>query len=642
MQRLIVLMGFSKGLVVSMAVLVLTSILIVASLVFIQYRSSFTQAVMEELESSGQMNSQLFTQWLQERQQEMRFLARLDAALEMDPGALTPLLVSMAHTGYYDTIIVVNPQGEGIAGTAYENAARPLSRRELEDFRVPDRDWFRSAIQGSPVFSRPLVSRATGNLVSTVAIPIRRDGQIVGVMRGAVSLQTIMRQVEGLATSKEVEIFLINGQNGLPLTPAASIQRMEAPLDTLAGHAIRQGLTGVALYDNARREAVIGSYTHISLLDWGLVLEEPVSSALAEVRQMFTKILVIALIMVTVAMVISLAIARAVNRILGGEPLYAAQVVQQVADGNLAVSVALREGDKTSLLAAISSMQCKLHKIMERIGNYANEVAAAAAELSQINDATDQGVQQQSLQMDSAAIAMNQMTTTVDDVARNTQEAADNVQETLGEVRKGKEVVGSTITAIEILAGNVSRTAEAMDALRGDTESIGSILQVIRDVAEQTNLLALNAAIEAARAGEQGRGFAVVADEVRTLASRTQKSTTDIQSMIERLQTSARSAVEVMEESRQGASRSVEQAVEAGSTLDRITQSVLSINGMTQQIASATEEQSTTVRDISQSICRINEVSQQTRDNISNTTKASDSLARLAEELRVLVGHFQT
>ncbi|WP_242467180.1 methyl-accepting chemotaxis protein [Ectothiorhodospira shaposhnikovii] len=516
-----------------------------------------------------------------------------------------------------------------------------MSRSEVSDFQVPDRDWFRRAIAGEDVFSRPVLSRATGNLVSTVAIPIREGGRIVGVMRGAVQLQTIFVQVSALSVGEFVEVYLVNGADGMPLTPAASIGQTNAPVDTLAVRGIRQSQTGLGHYLNAAGVPVIGSYNYIPMLGWGLILEEEEYHAMAPVRAMLRNLIIIAGTMVIIAVIISLVVVRAVRGILGGEPVYAAQVVQQVAAGDLTTQVNLQPGDTGSLLASIARMQGQLRSMMGDITNYANEVAAASTELSQINAETERGMDQQAHQMDSAAVAMNEMTATVEEVARSTQSTADSALQTLSDVRGGKTVVDTTVGAIRKLAGDVTRTAEAMEALRQDTESIGSILQVIRDVAEQTNLLALNAAIEAARAGEQGRGFAVVADEVRTLASRTQKSTSDIQSMIEKLHASVRSAVKVMEESRTGADHSVTQAGEAGNTLDRITQAVTHINDMTQQIASAAEEQSATVHDINQSIHRINEVAQHAKENVLQTSQASHDLSKLAEELRLVVGRFR-
>ncbi|MCG5509461.1 methyl-accepting chemotaxis protein [Ectothiorhodospira lacustris] len=638
MKRLMAWLGFGRTITAILVVLVLTSILVVSSVVYLQYRAAFSEAVETELQGIGEMNTDAFTSWLMVRQDEMRFLAGIEAARNMDVEALEPLLQAMAQSGFYDTIIVVDPRGQGIAGAA---RSRVMSHREVSDFRVADRDWFRRAVAGEDVFSRPVVSRATGNLVSTVAIPIRDGGRLVGVMRGAVQLQTIFTQVSALSVGGFVEVYLVNGADGMPLTPSASIGQAGTPLDTQAVRAIRQSQSGLGHYLNAAGVPVIGSYNYIPTLGWGLILEEEEYHALAEVREMLRNLVIIAGTMVVIAVAIGLFVGRSVRGILGGEPVYAAQMVQRVAEGDLTREVTLQPGDNDSLLAGISRMQGQLRGMMGDVANYANEVAAASTQLSQINGETERGMEQQALQMDSAAVAMNEMTATVEEVARSTQSTADSATQTLAEVRSGKTVVDHTVTTIERLAADVTRTAAAMEALRKDTESIGSILQVIRDVAEQTNLLALNAAIEAARAGEQGRGFAVVADEVRTLASRTQKSTADIQSMIERLQTSASSAVSVMEESRNGAVRSVEQAGEAGSTLDRITQAVTHINDMTQQIASAAEEQSATVHDINQSIHRINEVAQHSKDNVLQTTQASHDLSRLAEELRLVVGRFR-
>jgi methyl-accepting chemotaxis protein len=226
-------------------------------------------------------------------------------------------------------------------------------------------------------------------------------------------------------------------------------------------------------------------------------------------------------------------------------------------------------------------------------------------------------------------------------VARNASSAADEAHTADLEAQQGKQVVSETTQAISSLANEVDNASTVIQKLESDSESISSILDVIRGIAEQTNLLALNAAIEAARAGEQGRGFAVVADEVRSLANRTQESTQEIQKMIEKLQSGASDAVEVMVKGRDWANTSVEKAEQAASALERITKAVDVINSMNTQIATAAEEQSAVAQEIDRNVTNIHQVSNQTADGATQTAGASDELARLATDLQQLVSHFK-
>lgn len=278
--------------------------------------------------------------------------------------------------------------------------------------------------------------------------------------------------------------------------------------------------------------------------------------------------------------------------------------------------------------------------VKEILGN-AGQLAAAAEELSAITEQSNSGVMRQKGEIGHVATAMNEMSATVSEVSKNADNAATAAQEADDRAKDGWDVVNTTVETINSLASEVQNTSNVIENLKGDSLSIGTVLDVIRDIAEQTNLLALNAAIEAARAGEQGRGFAVVADEVRTLASRTQQSTSEINDMIERLQNGANQAVSVMEMGRAKAEESVEQAAKAGEALQAITGVVDNIKNMNTQIASAAEEQTTTAEEINRNIVNISEVSEETANGSQQTANASEELARLASELQNQVNKFK-
>ncbi len=280
-------------------------------------------------------------------------------------------------------------------------------------------------------------------------------------------------------------------------------------------------------------------------------------------------------------------------------------------------------------------------EVVQSIKANAAQLAAAAEELSAITETSSQGVVRQQSETQQVATAMNEMSATVQEVAKNAANAATAATEADDQAKNGHDVVNDTVETINELASEVSDTSEVIERLKGDSISIGAVLDVIRDIAEQTNLLALNAAIEAARAGEQGRGFAVVADEVRTLASRTQQSTQEINGMIERLQSGANEAVNAMEQGRSKAEATVEQAQKAGQALNAITQVVYNIKAMNMQIASAADEQSATAEEINRNIVNISEVADETAAGAQQTSRASEELARLAVDLQDKVAKFQ-
>jgi methyl-accepting chemotaxis protein len=261
--------------------------------------------------------------------------------------------------------------------------------------------------------------------------------------------------------------------------------------------------------------------------------------------------------------------------------------------------------------------------------------------MQQVVDQTLQGTATQQAESEHAATAMNQMAATVQNVVQNTAAAAKAAHEATAEAGQARVVVGDAISTIGTLATAVERSAVLIRTLADASTQIGGVLDVIQGIAEQTNLLALNAAIEAARAGEQGRGFAVVADEVRTLAQRTQVSASEIQTMVSSLQHSTSDAVRAMEESRQVANDGVEKAKHVNDSLDAITASVRAIEEMNSQIAVASEDQSKVAGAINQNILRIREVADTTARGAQEAASANRDVVSMAENLESLVGRFK-
>ncbi|ATV19761.1 methyl-accepting chemotaxis protein [Pseudomonas syringae pv. actinidiae] len=317
-------------------------------------------------------------------------------------------------------------------------------------------------------------------------------------------------------------------------------------------------------------------------------------------------------------------------------------VVDRIASGDLTQTLAVTRRDELGVLQqGIQRMGSTLRELIGGIRDSVVQIASAAEELSAVTEQTSAGVNSQKVETDQVATAMHEMSATVAEVARNAEQASQAASNADREARDGDKVVGEAIAQIERLANEVGRSADAMGLLEQESDKIGKVMDVIKAVAEQTNLLALNAAIEAARAGEAGRGFAVVADEVRGLAQRTQQSTVEIETLVAALQSGTRQVSSIMLSSRELTVSSVQLSRQAGTSLGSITQTVSNIQAMNQQIAAAAEEQSAVAEEISRSIVNVRDVSEQTASASEETAASSVELARLGGQLQTMVSHFR-
>ena len=311
-------------------------------------------------------------------------------------------------------------------------------------------------------------------------------------------------------------------------------------------------------------------------------------------------------------------------------------------DSDLARRLPVKGKDEWSDMArALNRMFDKFNRIIQRIMDETSQLTAAAERMSATAASTQQDILRQQAETDQVATAIEEMSATVCEVANNTTHAAQAADAASEQAREGREVIGQAVRYTDEVAGHVQQASAVVENLENKSRTIGSVLDVIRDIAEQTNLLALNAAIEAARAGEQGRGFAVVADEVRSLASRTQDSTVEIQNMIEQLQSEARRAVQSMEQSHVIAGQNIAQARQAGEAFAAIVDMINEINDMNTQIASASEEQSAVTSEINRNVVVISDVARQTTEGSNEIAAASVRLSNLAEALQGLVRQFR-
>lgn len=417
------------------------------------------------------------------------------------------------------------------------------------------------------------------------------------------------------------------------------------PVKTESASLALNGKSGVLIEKNIFKQDTLFAYEPMKAfgLHWAILSEISTQEAFAaneELSQtlMLTSIMIVA-IMVGLAIVLGITFSLRLLKPLGKLDK-TIQHIEHESDltAEIPVSSTYEFGNIAKL---INSMIDTFRRSMKKVSSSTTMLTNASEEMTQVTQDTSAGIAQQFNEIDQVATAINEMTATVQEVARNAGEAANAAATADEHSHNGHRVVESTINSIDTLAQQNERISDVIISLNSKSERIGAVMDVIKGIAEQTNLLALNAAIEAARAGEQGRGFAVVADEVRSLASRTQESAGEIESMISELQSEMQQAVGEMDSSKELTQSSVDSAAKAGEALVTITQSIKTIAEMNTTIASTAEQQSAVTDEINNNIEKIRDISESTTAGADRTTASSSELSQLASELQQLVSQFK-
>ncbi|MBN1006099.1 methyl-accepting chemotaxis protein [Amphritea pacifica] len=386
-------------------------------------------------------------------------------------------------------------------------------------------------------------------------------------------------------------------------------------------------------YDSLAKEMEV--LTELIESDTTKVQQAGSDTAAASENTVLIIILAGILLMTSISGMVSVKITRSLSKLV--------EASKTIASGDLTVRLAVENNDEIgALTAAMEAMRSHLLEMISHITSTTTQLSTAAEEMSAITMETNRNVQRQQAETDQVAAAMTEMTATVQEVANNIAYTANSASEAKDETLSGNQVVNKSIDQIQVLERQVEGAAISIKELAQNSSEISEVLDVIKSIAEQTNLLALNAAIEAARAGEQGRGFAVVADEVRTLASRTQLATQEINQMIEKIQSGSQTAVDAIEKSYEQTNIAVKQVTKAGESLIAISASVSRINDMSTQIASSAEEQSAVSEEINRNIVAIRDMSVHTAKGAEQTSIASNELSRMAIDLQSTLGQFKS
>ncbi|KAF0865126.1 HAMP domain-containing protein [Pseudomonas sp. LD120] len=627
----------NKNLRFSHKILLAASLIVIAAFALFTLYNDYLQrnAIREDLDNylqeMGDVTAKNIQTWLTGRALLIENLSQ-SVALNPEPANVSNLLeqkaVSSTFMGAYlgsqDGSFIIRPDSKMPDG--YDPRARP---------------WYKSAESSNgSALTEPYIDLASGELVISIVDSVLKAGRRIGVVGGDLSLQVIADSINALDFDGMGYAFLVSADGKILVHPDKNLVMKNLkdiyPQDTPR---ISRDLSEISV-DGKPRIVTFTPIKGLSSVNWYIGLSVDKDKAFAMLSQFRTS----AIIATLTAVALTIALLGLLIRLLM-QPLHVmTRAMQDIADGegDLTRRLDIHTQDEFGILgSAFNRFVERIHGSIREVSSATEHVNEVALRVVSASNSSMLNSDEQASRTNSVAAAINQLGAAAQEIARNAAQASQQASDARNLAEDGQQVVDRSIQAMNQLSDMISTSSSNIETLNSKTVNIGQILEVITSISQQTNLLALNAAIEAARAGEAGRGFAVVADEVRNLAHRTQESAQQVQGMIEELQVGARESVTTMSNSQRHSQDSVEIANQAGERLNSVTQRIGEIDGMNQSVATATEEQTSVVESINMDITEINTLNQEGVENLQATLRACSDLEQQAARLKHLVGSFR-